>query len=92
MAPDTPNARSASAKPRPRRSSISLAVFVAVAVAGAAVMPAPSVAADKPLAVDTVAPDFTLPDHQGKPFRLSEALARRDFVVVAFFVKAFTGG
>jgi peroxiredoxin len=53
---------------------------------------APVDAADTPLAVGAAAPDFTLPDHQGKPFRLTEALARRDFIVVAFFVKAFTGG
>jgi peroxiredoxin len=53
---------------------------------------APARAADGPLAVGTVAPDFTVPDHRGRPFRLSEALARRDFVVVAFFVQAFTGG
>jgi peroxiredoxin len=59
----------------------------------AATLAAPAVAApDKPLAVGAIAPDFTLPDHRGKPFRLSEALAQRDFVVVAFFVKAFTDG
>ena len=63
-----------------------LAAVMLVAAVG------PVAAGDKPLAVDAIAPDFTLPDHQGKPFRLSEALAQRDFVVVAFFVKAFTGG
>ncbi len=68
------------------------AITALVAVWAPAIAPAPAAAADKPLAVDTVAPDFTLPDHQGKPFRLGESLAQRDFVVVAFFVKAFTGG
>lgn len=47
---------------------------------------------DRPLTVDERAPDFTLGDQQGKPFRLTEALAQRDFVVLAFYVKAFTGG
>lgn len=47
---------------------------------------------DTPLAVGDRAPDIVLGDQHGRPFRLAEALARRDFVVVAFFVKAFTGG
>lgn len=45
-----------------------------------------------PLKPDELAPDFTLVDQHGKPFRLSAALAGRDFVVLAFYVKAFTGG
>ncbi len=47
---------------------------------------------DTPLALDDKAPEIALGDQYGRPFRLSEALAQRDFVVVAFFVKAFTGG
>jgi len=47
---------------------------------------------DKPFAVDDKAPEITLGDQHARPFKLSEALAQRDFVVVAFFVKAFTGG
>ncbi|HEV8643300.1 MAG TPA: redoxin domain-containing protein [Methylomirabilota bacterium] len=43
-----------------------------------------------PLKPDELAPDFTLVDQHGKPFRLSAALAGRDFVVLAFYVKAFT--
>jgi len=39
-----------------------------------------------------MAPEIALGDQHGQPFRLSEAVGRRDFVVVAFFVKAFTGG
>lgn len=31
-------------------------------------------------------------DQHGAPFRLTQALARREFVVLAFYVKAFTGG
>ncbi len=41
---------------------------------------------------DDPAPDFALVDQHGKLFRLSETLAGRDFVVLAFCVKAFTGG
>ena len=54
----------------------------------------PALAADRdtPLAVDDTAPEIALGDQHGRPFRLSETLAQRDFVVVAFFVKAFTGG
>jgi len=33
-----------------------------------------------------------LVDQHGKPFRLADLLARRSFVVLAFYVKAFTGG
>ena len=49
-------------------------------------------ALDTPLAVGDRAPDLELSDQQGKPFRLSDALAKRDYVVLAFYVKAFTGG
>ncbi len=49
-------------------------------------------AGDKPLAVGARAPDFTLRDQAGTPTKLSELLARRDFVVVAFYIKADTPG
>jgi hypothetical protein len=49
-------------------------------------------AAERSLAVGDTAPDIILTDQHGQPFKLSEALARRRFVVVAFYVKAFTGG
>jgi AhpC/TSA family len=50
-------------------------------------------AADQtPLAVGTPAPDTVLPDQRGQTVRLADLLAKRDFVVVAFYVKAFTGG
>lgn len=60
-----------------------------------AIMPAvPAVAADReaPLGVGEAAPDLTLGDQHGRPLRLAEALRHRDFVVLAFYVKAFTGG
>lgn len=46
----------------------------------------------KPLAVGEKAPDFTLRDQHGKPFRLSEALAKRQYAILAFYVMAFTPG
>ena len=49
-------------------------------------------AAERSLAVGETAPDIILTDQHGQPFKLSEALARRRFVVLAFYVKAFTGG
>jgi peroxiredoxin len=38
------------------------------------------------------APDVALGDQHGQAFRLGEALKQREFVVLAFYVKAFTGG
>jgi peroxiredoxin len=60
----------------------------------AALLAAPALAADrdKPLTVGEPAPAITLSDQHGRAFRLADALAQRDFVVVAFYVKAFTGG
>jgi peroxiredoxin len=45
-----------------------------------------------PLAVGESAPPVALGDQHGKPFRLAEALQQRELVVLAFYVKAFTGG
>jgi cytochrome oxidase Cu insertion factor (SCO1/SenC/PrrC family) len=45
-----------------------------------------------PLAVGAAAPDTALSDQHGRPVRLTDLLKQRDFVVVAFYVKAFTGG
>ena len=43
------------------------------------------------LNVGDKAPDFTLPDQNGKPVKLSEFLGKKN-VVLAFYVLAFTGG
>jgi cytochrome oxidase Cu insertion factor (SCO1/SenC/PrrC family) len=48
--------------------------------------------ASGPLAVGAAAPDTTLVDAHGQSVRLADLLAKRDYVVVAFYVKAFTGG
>jgi len=54
----------------------------------------PVAAADRtgPLVVGDIAPDFTLVDQHGQHAHLADLLQTRDFVVVAFYVKAFTGG
>ena len=45
-----------------------------------------------PLTVGTMAPETTLVDQNGQKVRLADRVTQRDFVVVAFYVKAFTGG
>jgi len=65
-----------------RALGAALALLVLAAPAGAA----------GPLAVGAVAPATTLVDAHGETVRLADLLAKRDWVVVAFYVKAFTGG
>ena len=43
------------------------------------------------LAVGDTAPDFTLPDQNGKVVKLSDFIGKKG-VVLAFYVLAFTGG
>jgi peroxiredoxin len=45
-----------------------------------------------PLAVGDRAPEVVLGDQHSQPFRLADALKQRELVVLAFYVKAFTGG
>jgi len=51
-------------------------------------------AADQPapLAVGVMAPDTKLVDQNGQRVHLADLIKQRDWVVVAFYVKAFTGG
>ena len=49
-------------------------------------------AGQTPLAVGAPAPETVLPDQRGQAVRLADLLKQREFVVVAFYVKAFTGG
>jgi cytochrome oxidase Cu insertion factor (SCO1/SenC/PrrC family) len=65
---------------------LALAVLLAVVASTA------EAADDKPLAVGAPAPETALNDQHGQPVRLTDLLKQRDFVVVAFYVKAFTGG
>lgn len=50
--------------------------------------PAP---AEPKVKVGDIAPDFTLPDTNNKPVKLSDFRGKKN-VVLAFFVAAFTGG
>ncbi len=47
---------------------------------------------DKPLAAGAAAPDTALVELAARRGRLADLLKQRDFVVLAFYVKAFTGG
>lgn len=62
---------------------------LAVALLGLA---ATAAADSPPLAVGAPAPETALVDQRGQPVRLADLLGQRDWVVVAFYVKAFTGG
>ena len=65
-----------------------VAVLALIAIAGFAH------AADRtaPLPAGESAPEIRLTDQHGKAFVLVETLKQRDFVVIAFYPKAFTGG
>jgi hypothetical protein len=52
----------------------------------------PAAADQTPLAAGAAAPDTVLVDQQGRSVRLADLTKQRAFVVVAFYVKAFTGG
>jgi AhpC/TSA family len=66
---------------------------VLVLTAGLMLVASLAGAADQtPLAVGAAAPETALVDQRGQPVRLADLLKQRDFVVVAFYVKAFTGG
>ena len=58
----------------------------------AVTMGAAAAASQTPLAVGVMAPDTKLVDQNGQSVRLADLTRQRDFVVVAFYVKAFTGG
>ena len=49
-------------------------------------------AAQAPLAAGAAAPDIALGDQHGARLQFSDVLTRHRFAVVAFYVKAFTGG
>ena len=72
------------------RAALVALVLTAIVLPGVFVLSASAV--DKPLAVGERAPDLELSDQNGKPFKLGEALAAREYIVLAFYLKAFSGG
>jgi len=71
---------------------LSLAVGLALALVGASSTYSQQPKTGKThLKVGDLAPDFTLPDQNNKPVKLSDFRGKQN-VVLAFYVLAFTGG
>ena len=51
----------------------------------------PAASQTRTLKIGDLAPDFTLPDQNGKMVKLSDFRGKRN-VVLAFYILAFTGG
>jgi thioredoxin-dependent peroxiredoxin len=68
-----------------------LRVFAACAVFAAGLSAQQAAPPKTQLKVGDAAPDFTLPDTDNKPVKLSDFRGKK-VVVLAFFVAAFTGG
>ena len=69
------------------------AILVVLALVWTAAAPAqqqPAIAKTQ-LKVGDTAPDFTLPDQNRKPVKLSDYRSKKN-VILAFYVLAFTGG
>ncbi len=77
-----------------RMAPIVIALFalllVAVPAPSQAQQPQPAVAKTH-LKVSDMAPDFTLPDQNRKPVKLSDFRGKKN-VILAFYVLAFTSG
>jgi cytochrome oxidase Cu insertion factor (SCO1/SenC/PrrC family) len=69
--------------------ALAIPVF-SLAVAAQQQQPQPTIAKTT-LKVGDMAPDFTLPDTDRKPVKLSDFRGKKN-VVLAFYVFAFTGG
>ncbi len=68
---------------------VSLAALVFGTFGAYGQQPAPN--QTRTLKVGDMAPDFTLPDQDGKPVKLSDFRGKQN-VVLAFYILAFTGG
>ncbi len=75
-----------------KRFALTLCAFAVLMLAlpAAAQQPQPAIAKTT-LKVGDMAPDFTLPDTDRKPVKLSDFRGKKN-VVLAFYVFAFTGG
>lgn len=73
-----------------RRATLFLFLLIFAAGLAPAQQPQQAVATTH-LKVGDVAPDFTLPDQNGTPVKLSDFRGKKN-VVLAFYVLAFTGG
>lgn len=76
-----------------RRAACVAALGLALAIGVSAQQqqqPAPGIAKTH-LKVGDAAPDFTLPDQNFKPVKLSDFRGKKN-VILAFYVLAFTGG
>jgi peroxiredoxin len=65
--------------------------FIATALAATALVAQQPPAQHTQLKVGDEAPDFTLPDTNNKPVKLSDFRGKKN-VILAFFPAAFTGG
>lgn len=74
----------------PATRALVAVVFALVALA----LTDPAHAANRtsPIPAGEVAPEIKLADQHGRAFVLGEVLKQRDFVVLAFYPKAFTSG
>jgi peroxiredoxin len=66
-------------------------VTIAIGLAAAALVGQQPPAQHTNLRIGDEAPDFTLPDNNNKPVKLSDFRGKKN-VVLAFFPAAFTGG
>ena len=67
-------------------------LVVAAAVAGALVGVAVAAERPTPPAVGEAAPDLHPRDQNGRSFVLRDVLKEREFIILAFYPKAFTSG
>lgn len=73
-----------------RKAGLAL-VLLAAAIVTATTWSGASEKKSSPV-VGESAPDVKLPDQNGKVFVLADTLKEREFVVLAFYPKAFTSG